>query len=245
VDFFELKNISERYMDLINPTSTSKILEVGRALDLSKDSRVIDFGCGFGEALALWARNFGISGIGIDVREYACERAIQKMEQQGLSDRIQIICSNGAEYHFQERSFDVGACIGASFIWGGFGPAIVRMKGALKPRGKLVVGESYWLKEPVPREFAETQSSYHEHEILGLIRENGFDLEYLVRASRDDWDRYEAGNWQGLLRWLDENPEHPQRLEVIQHLRESQDEYLRYGREFLGWAMYILSPKRS
>jgi ubiquinone/menaquinone biosynthesis C-methylase UbiE len=245
VDFFDLKNISERYMELVNPITAEKMLEIGRTVDLGENSRVIDFGCGFGEMLALWARNFRISGIGVDVREYACERARKKMEQQGLSDRIQIICSNAAEYRFQEHYFDVAACIGATFIWGGFRPAIRRMRDAPQPNGKIIVGESYWLKEPVPHEFAEKQSVYREHELLEMIRQEKFDLEHLVRANHDDWDRYEAGNWKGLLSWLDENPEHPQRHEVIKHLRESQGEYLRYGREYMGWTMYVLGGGHS
>ncbi len=244
MNFFDLVNISERYMELINPTSSEKLLDVGRVAGLGKESEVIDFGCGFGQTLALWAKSYGISGIGIDVREFACERAIRKMRQEGLSDQIQIVCSDAAEYQFQEHYFDVAACIGATFIWRGFRPTILRMKDALKPNGKLIVGEPYWLKEPVPREFAETQSIHREHELLEFIRENGFDLEYLVRANSDDWDRYETGNWEGIVRWLDQNPVNPQRPDVIKHLRESQDEYVRYGREYLGWAIYVIGVKR-
>jgi hypothetical protein len=66
----------------------------------------------------------------------------------------------------------------------------------------------------------------------------------VLRASPEDWDRYEAGNWLGLLRWIDENPDHPERQQVIDHLHESQDEYFRYGREYFGWAMYLLHPVR-
>ena len=62
-------------------------------------------------------------------------------------------------------------------------------------------------------------------------------------SRRDDWDRYEAGNWHGLVRWLEENPAHPERGTVIEHLHRVQDEYLAYGREYMGWAMYVLVPQ--
>jgi hypothetical protein len=65
-----------------------------------------------------------------------------------------------------------------------------------------------------------------------------------VRASHDDWDTYEAGNWYGLSRLIEENPAHPERQDVIDHLHESQSEYFRYGREYFGWAIYLLTPKR-
>lgn len=75
MEFFDLVNILERYMELVNPSTPEKVLTIGKFLGLKEDSRVIDFGCGCGEVLALWAEEFGISGIGIDVREHACDRA--------------------------------------------------------------------------------------------------------------------------------------------------------------------------
>jgi len=239
----ELKNISERNMELINPTSPEKVLAIGKVLGLKEGSLVIDFGCGFGEPLALWAERFGISGIGVDVREHACDRAKRKMSERGVADRIKIVCAKGAEYQFEKQSFDVAVCMGASFIWGGYRPTIRGMKEAIHSRGKLVIGEPYWLKEPVPPEYARTEQAVHtEYELLQITREEGFDVEYVVRASHDDWDRYEADNWYGLIRWIEENPNHPERQEVIENLHKSQDEYIRYAREYFGWAMHVLNP---
>ncbi len=241
--FFELKDISERYMELVNPTSPQKVLTIGQMAGLRPGSRVIDFGCGFGEALSLWARQYGISGIGIDIRENACTRARQKMAEQGLADRIEIVCGNAAEYPFEQHAFDVAACIGATFIWDGFRPTIRKMKEAIRPAGKLVVGEAYWLKRTVPPEFAQQETSVlTEYQLLHMMREEAFDLQYVVRASHDDWDRYESDNWRGLIRWIKENPSHPGRQEVIDHLHTSQDEYLSYSREYFGWALYVLNP---
>jgi len=242
--FFDLVNIAERYMEIVNPSTPEKILTVGKILGVSQDSRIIDFGCGYGEVLALWVERFGISGIGIDIREHACERAQNKMHKRGMAERIEIVCANAAEYPFRKHSFDVALCIGASFIWGGYRPTIHTMKKAIHTGGKLVVGEAYWLKGGVPSEYAEQQTFHTEYELLQITREEGFDLEYVVRASHDDWDRYEAGKWYGLIRWIEENPDHPERQDVIDYLHKAQDEYLRYEREYLGWAMYVLNPIR-
>ena len=45
--FFDLVNISERYMEIINPSTPEKILTVGKILGIGQDSRIIDFGCGY------------------------------------------------------------------------------------------------------------------------------------------------------------------------------------------------------
>jgi SAM-dependent methyltransferase len=204
---------------------------------------VIDFGCGYAEALVLWAEHFGIRGIGIDVREHACERARKKVSKRGMADRIEIVCGRGADYPFEERAFDAATCIGASFIWDGFRPTIRAMSRAIVPQGRLGVGEPYWLRDHIPPRYAAQEAAVHtESELLRIAREEGFDFEYVIRASHDDWDRYEADNWHGLIRWLEENPDHPEREEVLGHLRKQQDEYVTYGREYLGWAMYVLAP---
>ena len=109
----------------------------------------------------------------------------------------------------------------------------------------FVIGEVYWLKGNIPQEYLNSTAppdTKYEHELLQITHEEGFDLEYVVRSSHDDWDRYSAGNWLGLIRWIEENPTHPERQDVIDHLHNIQNEYLRYEREYLGWAMYVLNP---
>ena len=244
MEFFDLVNISERYMELVNPSTPEKTITFGKFLRLREGSRVIDFGCGYAEPLVLWAEHFGITGIGIDVREHACERARKKIAQKGLGDRLEIVCGKGADYPFEEGAFDAATCIGASFVWGGYRPTIRAMKRAIRAEGRLGIGEPYWLKDGVPAAYAEQVGSiYSEHELLQIAREEGFDFEYVVRANLDDWDRYEADNWHGLIRWINENPDHPEREQVIAHLHKIQDEYLTYRREYVGWAMYVLAPR--
>ena len=46
----------------------------------------------------------------------------------------------------------------------------------------------------------------------------------------------------GLIRWLEANPNHAEREDVVRHLHKIQEEYLSFGREYMGWAMYVLAP---
>jgi len=243
MDRFDLYNISEAYMELLNPTSPEKIITLGKYLGLKKGSRVIDFGCGFAEPLVLWAEEFGISGTGIDIRPHACERAKAKLVKNGLADRIEIVCAPGADYLFEPGCCDAATCIGATFVFGGFRQTIQAMSRAIGKRGRLGIGECYWLSDHVPPEYAQRETTVlPEPELLRITREEGFDVECVVRSSHDDWDRYRSDNWHGLVRWLEENPGHPEREQVYKYLRDSQDEYFRFGREYFGWAMYALAP---
>lgn len=244
MDFLALKDISERTMRLVNPTSPEKLLRAGELMNLQQRSRVIDFGAGFGELLALWSRRFGVSGVGIDVRPYACARARERLRELDLSERCEIVCGDAANYAFEPHAYDVASCVGASFIWGGYRAALAQMRQAIRPGGRLLLGEPYWRAAAVPPEFAREQTAVHtELELLTMTHAAGFELSYVLHSSTEEWDRYECDNWQGLLQWLQENPDHPEREEVQRHLYESQAEYLGFGREFLGWALYILQPR--
>jgi protein-L-isoaspartate O-methyltransferase len=244
MDPMKLYDIAELYMELVNPFNEEKIRTVGRFLGLKEGTKVIEFGSGFAEVLVIWAEAYGISGMGVELREYAHERAVKKIEKRGLSDKLKVFCGDGSKFEFEKGAYDVAACIGASFIWGDFTSTIKAMKEAISENGKLVIGEPYYLKEPVPAEYEEGQGFHSEYELVQIARDEGFDFEYMVRASSDDWDRYEATNWKGLVKWLEENPTHPEKQQVIDWFYKTQDEYLKYGREYLGWAVYILNPIR-
>jgi SAM-dependent methyltransferase len=244
MEILDLADIAGRYMELEDPTTPEKIVAFGNHLRLSTGSKVIDFGCGYAEALVLWAEQFGIVGIGVDVREQACERAREKVARRGLTERLEIVCGNGSDYTFQERHFDAATCLGASFIWGGFKQAIRAMRRAIRRGGRLGIGEEYWQRESVPPNYAKQAGPVcSEYELLQIARGEGFDVEYVIRASEDDWAKYESDRWYGLIRWLEENADHPDRAQVVDRLHKMQNEYLLYGREYLGWAMYVLAPQ--
>ena len=246
MDFFELMSISHRYMEILNPSTPEKIIKLGKLLKLKEGNRVIDFGCGSAEPLIIWAEEFGITGIGIDISEYFCDRAKKKLAVRGLSGRIEIVCSNGADYVFEERAFDAATCIGATFIWGGYKETIQAMKRAIHQNGRLGIGETHWLNDQVHPEYVQKHTSTHtEPELTQITRDEGFELEYIIRASHNDWERYYSDSWYGLIRWLEENPKHPDHEQVFKHFRTSQDDYLQFQRQYMGWAMYCLTSMKS
>jgi ubiquinone/menaquinone biosynthesis C-methylase UbiE len=243
MEFFDLMSISHRYMETLDPTTPEKIIKLGKLLKLKKGSRVIDFGCGCAEPLTIWAEEFGITGVGIDISKDFCDRARDKLAKKGLSDQIKIVCSPAGDYVFEEGAFDAATCIGATFAFGGFQQTIQTLKRAINPQGRLGIGETFWLSNHVPPQYAQKQTTtYTEPELAQFARNEGFELEYLIRSSRDDFDRYVSDSWYGLIRWLEENPNHSDYEQVFKFYRCDQDDYLRFQSQCMGWAMYCLAP---
>ncbi len=244
MDFFDFFDIAEKEMDILNPTSPEKLLRAGEVAGMKPGCKVIDFGCGYSAPFVLWAEKFGVTGVGIDVRPNAVARARNKVAEHNLSGQIEIIHGNGREYKFIPKSYHVAAAIGTSFIWTEFRGTIRALKETLTPDGKVIIGEPYWKTELTPPEYRSVENLYSERELLRITREEGYDIEFVIPASQEDWDNYETGNWIGFLKWIEENPTHPERQQVIDHLHKSQDEYFTYLRKYLGWALFILNPVR-
>jgi cyclopropane fatty-acyl-phospholipid synthase-like methyltransferase len=161
MEFLDIMSISHRYMEILNPSTPEKIIKLGKLLKLKKGNRVIDFGCGCAGPLTLWAEEFGITGIGIDISEDFCDRARQKLASKGLSDRIEIVCSNGADYVFEEGVFDAATCIGSTFIFGGCQQTLQVLKRAVHQNGRLGIGETHWLSNQVHPVYAQKQTTTH------------------------------------------------------------------------------------
>jgi SAM-dependent methyltransferase len=246
MEFIEIVTISQGSLAIMNPTTPEKIRRIGSAAALDPDSRVIEFGCGNGTILALWAEEFGISGTGIEIREAACRQAEAMLMERKLEESIRILCTDATAFRHEGRSCDLAVCFGASFIWGGIGPALDVLDEVVHETGKILIADRYWKSERIPPEFArEWPEVPTEFELLGLFRERGYDLACVIRADDDDWDRYESGIWQSCLTWLSENPGHPDAGEIEEYLRNIQDEYIAFGREYMGWGMYLLVPTHS
>lgn len=188
VELLEMDNL-----DRIGYASPLKIIATGKILGFNKNTKVIDFGCGRGEALALWGRYFGISGVGVEHGSKSCDLTRQKLKNHGLDSAIEIICSDASVYEFDKGAYDVASCINASMIWGGFRPTLQKLKSAVKDNGAIIIGEPYYTSRDIPDELRESEGDFHtEEELLRIIHEEGLELLFVKRADTDDCDNYRA-----------------------------------------------------
>ena len=246
MEFREIVSVSQGPLSILNPLSLEKAVYMGENAGMSEGMSVIDFGCGNGTLLGLWGETFGISGRGIEIREDACRTAGMTIEELGLSEKISIFFADASDYEKEEEEFyDFAVAMGASQIWGGIEETITALSGFIKETGSIIIGDRYWKCDSVAPEFCrQWPEILTEYEILQIIRENGFDLKSTVRANDDDWDVYESGIWRNCLDWLsnDENKNNSGYDDLLNYYRRIQEEYLAYGREYTGWAMYLITP---
>jgi hypothetical protein len=105
------------------------------------------------------------------------------------------------------------------------------------------VGEPYWRHEP-EREYLEaigvTRNDFGTHyQNVEVGREHGLEVVYTLVSSQDDWDRYEGLQWYAAETWASDHRDDPDVETVLKRVSESKRAYLRWGRETLGWAIYV------
>ena len=121
MDIPRIFNITESAHRIHNPFTSEKLATLGAALRLERGTRVLDLGSGSGEMLCTWARDYGITGVGIDMSQLFSEQAKLRAEELEVSDRVKFIHGDAVGYVTEEK-VGVAACIGATWIGGGVSP---------------------------------------------------------------------------------------------------------------------------
>ncbi|MFD2351547.1 hypothetical protein ACFSTC_23005 [Nonomuraea ferruginea] len=73
----------------------------------------------------------------------------------------------------------------------------------------------------------------------------GFELLEMVLASPDSWDRYVASQWWTISDWLRANPGDPDADAMREFLTTARRSHLEYGREYLGWGVFVLRQEAT
>lgn len=98
MDIPRIFSITESSHRIHNPFTPEKFATLGSALRLKPGARVLDLGCGSGEMLCTWARDHGISGIGIDLCQLFIGQAKLRAAELGVSNEVEFIHADAAGF---------------------------------------------------------------------------------------------------------------------------------------------------
>ena len=248
LDIPRIFTITESAHRIHNPFTPEKLATLGTALRLESGTRVLDLGSGSGEMLCTWARDYGITGHGIDMSPLFTGQAKRRAEELGVADRVAFIHGDAAGYVADEK-VGVAACLGATWIGGGVGGTIELLAKSLRSGGIILIGEPYWLQSPPTEDVAKgclanAISDFHMlPELLASFDDLDYDVVEMVLADQDGWDRYEAAKWLTMRRWLEANPDDDFAEEVRATLTVEPKRYVSYTREYLGWGAFALMAR--
>jgi ubiquinone/menaquinone biosynthesis C-methylase UbiE len=138
---------------------------------------VLDVGCGTGVVTRNLTQRVGRQGrvVGIDPSTRLIEKALRRAEEEGLKDRIEFRCADGAALPFSDESFDL---VVASAVFGHV------------PNGMEVLKEMVRVARPGGTVLA------FDHDI-DMIVINAADRDLTRRIVHAYCDRYFTSGWAG------------------------------------------------
>jgi SAM-dependent methyltransferase len=248
MDTWKFYDITHREHVTCNPTSDDKLARLVELLHLPTNAQVVDIACGKGELLIRMAEAYRARGTGIDISPFFIADAERRLKAGAASAGITFVQMDGADFRPDEpRSLDLASCIGASWVFGGHAGTLDALVNMVKPGGWVIVGEPYWRQEPsgdyleacgcAREDFGSHSSNAETGERLGL------DLVHTIVSSPDDWDRYEGLQWYATDEYARARPDDPDVAEIVERVSKAKAAYLRWGRETVGWAIYMFRSR--
>lgn len=241
---FVIRESAHRIHDPLIP---AKLARLGEAILLQPGQQVLDLACGSGEMLCTWARDYGITGFGVDLSSVFIDRARFRAQELSVAGRVRFEHRDAAGYVAAEP-VNVASCLGATWIGGGFLGTIDLLSRSVRTGGLILVGEPYWVHVPATDDLARACHARDRDEwvtlpeLLSLIRAHEMDLVQMLLASPDDWDAYHGLQWLNIRRWLDANPDDELWEQLRTELDRAADDHL-VTREHLGWGVFALMPR--
>jgi len=244
MDMWKYFGITHADHTVMNPLSLEKTRELVGLLRLPEGGRVLDVACGKAEFLCLVAEAYGVTATGIELSPYTVDAARKNVNKRGLAGSIELLQTDGAEYRPDApESLDLASCIGASWVFQNHRGTLEALAKMTRPGGLVLTGEPFWRNDPDPEYLKVTGA---DPNMCGSHAGNaadgvnaGLDLLYTTASSQDDWDHYEGLQWQAAERYAADHPDDPDVKALLGSIRRSRDAYLRWGRNCLGWAMYL------
>jgi len=248
MDIPRIFTITESAHRIHNPFTAEKFATLGAVLRLQPGMKILDLGSGSGEMLATWARDYQITGVGVDLSELFSKQAKLRAEELGVADLVEFIHGDAAGF-IAGQKVDVAACIGATWIGGGVAGTVELLSKSLQHDGIILIGEPYWLRLPPSDDVAQHCGASAVGDFLTLpdliasFGQLNCDLVEMVLADRDGWDRYEAAKWLTMRRWLKDNPGDDFAGEIRAKLTSEPVRYATYTREYIGWGVFALMAR--
>jgi len=250
MDMWKFYDITHREHVICNPTSGEKLGQLVELLRLPAGARVVDIACGKGEFLIRLDEAHGVDGLGIDLSPFFVAEARKRLQVRAPGAEIAFREMDGAEFEPEEpHRFAMASCLGGSWIYEGHDGTLEALTRMVGPGGWVVTGEPYWRQEPSEEYLAAAglpREAFGTH--LGNVEageERGLDLVHTLVSNGDDWDRYLGLQWSASVEHARSHPEDPDLPEILRRVDDEKAAYLRWGRDTLGWAIYVFRRRAT
>ncbi len=241
-------------MDFCSPIGVARVERAIELMGLTPGMQIVDFGAGkcgwLGQIAMELARQEGeaVRGkcFGVEPARVFAEEARRRQADLVASGRLEVVESSASEFLSSRggEQFDAALCVGSTHAFGGHERTLDTLAACVREGGVMVVAEGYW-KRPPNTEYLEvlggdeTEFTTHAGNIERAIA-RGLTPRWACTVTDDEWDEYEWGYSRGIESFVRENPGDPDAEAMKARSRGWREAYVKWGRDTLGFGLYVL-----
>lgn len=129
--------------------ATEKLVQL---CHISKDSYVLDVGCGVGQTSCFLAKRVGCRVVGVDIRPKMVQRARERAQREKLEDRVELRVADAQDLPFESGLFDAVITESVTVFPPDKQKAVNEYARVTRVGGYVGLNETTWLKVPPPPE---------------------------------------------------------------------------------------------
>ena len=240
---YKFSAIAHRDHDYCNPISAGKVERLLDLLPLDEHSRVLDLGCGRAELSLRIIERFGSTVVAVDKSSMMLDQARERAQWTDALGKLHLDDIDIRDFRADPETFHLTVMLGAGGIPGGMAGICNQLKAWTRSGGYILIGEGYWRTRAHPDYLAALGADHnefldHRGNVLAGV-DAGLIPMHAATASADEWDEYEWKYCRSIERYAREQPDDPDVPAMIERIRKWRDAYLRWGRDTLGFAIYL------
>ncbi|MDW8171004.1 MAG: methyltransferase domain-containing protein [Anaerolineae bacterium] len=242
----DYQTIIEAALRLPNPLTEAHLRRLAQAAQVRPATRLLDVACGGGELLNSWALWYEVNGTGVDAAEAAIHLAEQRANELKVWAQVQYTVSEALDFPQSFHQYHIVSHLGLA-AWGDqLGEALNTLRAALRDNedGVLLIGETFWRKPPSAEACAAlglpANTLRSLDEVATQLLAHDVELLDMIVPTPEDWDAFMSAQWRAISDWLPACEDVALANRVRTQWQQSQLSYLRYERELIGWAAFVL-----
>ena len=189
--------VTDLHSNYSSPAGKEFTLAAGFFAGINPASRILDLGCGYGDASSNMAQQFRCRVVALDMSEENIDFARRLAESRNVSHLIAFETQDLLKSDFTDKPFDLVLAEGGVFSFVSRSKGLERAASWLLTRGWLAFSDLIFLSEKAPDEIKNIfdDSTYHyesETSYRALLRNAGFDVHLMCLVPQSGWDNYYA-----------------------------------------------------